>query len=241
MDSDDSQSTQRAPEEIPPAALLQLPSDWFNFLEDGDDVVAARRRYESLLDRIFPQLEPHAREQGIETMLGWRETIWNAGLLTHGILTAPPVDGSGPVLWQIVITLVKVPAIRVDVDAGALLSQFWDRGIENSAHIEKFETRLGFGAGFVAQTPVPAEVKPQRSPYAMGGTAGALSSPHEGGWSILVMGMSFDADQAAQLGWLVGQIAGHSTLEAQGEESTASPQPGVAAVSSQTTKIVRAS
>jgi hypothetical protein len=215
MDSADSaaaESADRAPEEIPPAALLQLPSDWFNILEDQDDVAAARRRYEDVLARHLPQMDPRAREQGVEVLLAWRETIWNAGMLTHGIIAAPPSDDSGPVLWQVFVTLVKVPALSADVDPGALLARFLSDGFKNALHVENFETALGLGAGFVAQTPVPPDLKPPQSPYAMSGSAAAISCPQGGGWSILVIGVSFDPDHAAQIGWLVGQIAGHSTL-----------------------------
>jgi hypothetical protein len=221
-----------APEEIPPAALLQLPADWFNILEDQDDAVAARRRYESVLERYFPQMEPRARQEGVEALLAWRETIWNAGLLTHGIIAVPAGDDGGPVLWQILITLVKVPPLSADLNPGALLARFLNEGVKDALHVEHFETALGFGAGFVAQTPVPPHLKPPQSPYDKGGTTAAISCPQGGGWSILVMGISYDPDQAAQLGWLVGQIAGHSTIEPQ-EANAEPPQPGAATVPTQ--------
>jgi hypothetical protein len=225
MDSATAQPEGPAPGETPPAALLELPADWFNILEDQDDIVAARRRYESVLQRIFPTMEPQAREQGVEALLAWRETIWNAGFLTHGIMTAPPTDDSGPLLWQILITLVKLPDLHQEINPGAMLARLMNQKAEDALHVEHFETRLGFGAGLVSLTPLAPRLRQPQNPYTMSGSAAAISCPRGGGWSILVMGISYDPDQAAQLGWLVGQIAGHSTLEEQEEPPELPEQP----------------
>ncbi|MGP4113531.1 hypothetical protein ACTWP5_21800 [Streptomyces sp. 4N509B] len=210
---------ERTPDEIPPAALLQLPSDWFNFLQEPTDDEASRRHFATFIERLFPEMEPKARGEAIEGLMAWRDQLWASGLLAHGMVVAPPSDEGGAVFWQIMVTLVKVPELSEDIDPGALLSRFFEQGIEGDAFVEQFETALGLGAGYVAQTPVPAEHRAPGSPMTHGGTAAAISCPRGGGWSILVMGASQDPTQCAQLGWLVGQIAGHSTLQEVGENA----------------------
>lgn len=228
MHSPEEAGAAQVPDEIPPAALLQLPADWFNVLEDGDNVPAAQRRYESMVERVFPALEPEHKAKAVECLLAWREMIWSAGLLTHGFVVVPANAESGPILWQILVTLVKVPPVSMELDISTVLAEMMESNFAHATSVGTFPTALGLGAGFIARTPVPQEMRFPGSTYTESGSAAAIACSQGGGWGILVMGVSHDPDQAEEVAYLVGQVAGHSTLEPQDDTGgQASDRPEV--------------
>lgn len=196
----------------PPAAMLQLPTDWLNLLEDADDAAAARRRYERLVQQVFPGMEPQMQSHAVNAMVEWREMVWGSGILAFGIVAVPADGERTEALWQVLVRLVHLPSISPELNPGTALSHLMKGTYEHAFHVEAFETEMGPGAGFVAKLPMTFTTDSAEEPgkEMMLGASAAIACPPGGGWSILVAGVSRDPEQAEELGFLVGQIAGHS-------------------------------
>lgn len=207
-----------AGEEKAPAAMLQLPADWIDLLEDRENVSAALRRYQSLIQRIFPTMEEEARRQAVDALAAWRKTLWEDGWMAHGIIAVPATEEKSDVLWNIMVRLVKVPAFNREVNIGEVLTRLMKQDAENVLHVESFTTNMGLGAGMVATPEVPGSTpkEGQDKPPSFGAGA-AISCAPGGGWGILAIGNAQDPTQAGEVAWLVSQIAAHSRLATEEE------------------------
>ncbi|RBM19066.1 hypothetical protein [Streptomyces sp. PT12] len=199
-----------------PPALLYLPNDWFDFLSEGPDAEAARRRYEDLMPRAFPHMPPEGHREILDGLMLWRDALWSNGFLTHGIICVPPDDGRAAALWQIMVTTMRLPRVNPDIDTTALLTRMIPRSdIGYVTHVESYGTEMGLGLGVIGRTTLtpPGAPLPEGATEApKGGMAAALSFAPGAEYGLLVTGVCMDPEQDEMLAMLIALIAGKSTL-----------------------------
>ncbi|MDT0343097.1 hypothetical protein [Streptomyces litchfieldiae] len=227
--------TQRAGEEDEavfgggPPAWLYLPTDWFNFLEDGDDPAAAARRYAELMARLFPNMPPQGHQEIVDGLMLWRERLWSNGFLAHGIITVPDSEEYPAAMWQVLVTTMKLPATHPELDPTALLRRLIPQSeLSFTTHVETYETEMGLGIGVIGRPPMTlpggAEV-----PGTAGkevpkvGMAAALSFAPGAEYGILAVGVSVNPEQDQLLAMLIALIAGKSKLVTEEPEDTPAP------------------
>ncbi|SOD67140.1 hypothetical protein SAMN06297387_1294 [Streptomyces zhaozhouensis] len=200
-----------------PPAQLYLPTDWLNFLEDGDDQGAARRRYERLLTEIFPHMPAAGHREIVEGLMLWRDRLWTEGFLAHGVICVPAEGEDRAALWQILVAAMKLPATSGELDTSTLMQRMAGGSeLDHLTHVEKYQTEMGLGLGMIGRPPltlpgggtVPGDGgEPRRC-----GMASALSYAPGAEFGILAVGVSLDPEQDRQLAMMVALIAGRSRL-----------------------------
>jgi hypothetical protein len=200
-----------------PPAWLCVPNDWFNFLEDGPDTDAARRRYQDLVRKVFPKVPPEGQREIVEALMGWRDRLWSAGFLAHGLISVPADGENSQVNWQILVTTMRLPRIHPAMNPMAVLGRMIGQPEQSYAsYVESFETAMGLGMGLIGRPPVPhpgnATASGDGPELPRCGMAAALSCAPGAEYGIAVAGVSLDPEHDKELGMLVAMIAGRSTL-----------------------------
>ncbi|MDT0270149.1 hypothetical protein RM844_28145 [Streptomyces sp. DSM 44915] len=217
-----------------PPARLYLPNDWLNFLVDGDDQVAARRRYEQLMTQIFPNMPLDGHREIVDGLMLWREQLWTGGFLAHGVITVPARDGDRAAFWQILVAVMKLPATTAELDTSALMERMvGGSGMDYLTHVEKYQTDMGLGLGLIGRPPLTVPggevVRDSDGDPRRCGMAAALSYAPGAEFGIMAAGVSLVPEQDRQLATMVALIAGKSTLvtgdEGGGQENAAAPVP----------------
>ncbi|MGP4113868.1 hypothetical protein ACTWP5_23530 [Streptomyces sp. 4N509B] len=202
-----------------PPARLYVPSDWFDFLSDGEDVDAARRRYETLIGRVFPSATADQRQEIIKGLMLWREQMWSKGMLSHGIVNVPANGTEPPIFWNVFAIAMKLPAASPELNSTSLLSQLIGHSdLSFARHVETFPTDMGVGLGLFGRQATPqlgtASASPQDDDVnrQQHGIAAALSYTPGAEYGLAVVGVSMDPEQDQDVGRLVALIAGRSTF-----------------------------
>jgi hypothetical protein len=200
-----------------PPARLYLPTDWFNFLADGPDADAARRRYEGLMPKVYPTMPSEGHREIVEGLMRWRDLLWLNGFLVHGLISVPPDDEHSQVCWQILVATMKLPRTHPELHPTTLLERMIGQSeLSYATHVENFETEMGLGVGVIGRPPLSlprnAALTRDGREHSTCGMAAALSCAPEAEYGICVVGVSVDPDQDRQLAMLVALIAGKSTL-----------------------------
>jgi hypothetical protein len=201
-----------------PPARLWLPSDWFNFLADGPDADAARRRYEGLMQKVFPNMPREGHREIAQGLMRWRERLWSQGFLVHGVICVPEEDdhSKAKAFWQVVVATMKLPRTNPELNPVALLERVIGQSeLSYATHVETFETELGLGMGVIGRPPLRlpdnAATRGDRE-LPKYGMAAAVSCAPGAEYGLSVVGVSLDPEQDRQLAMLVALIAGKSTL-----------------------------
>jgi hypothetical protein len=214
---------------------LALPGEVLDLLA-SPDAASARQHFETTVADLFPGLGPHHRELMVTGLLGWREKALSQGELMHGFVSLPPGSSQGDVTfdsavsWQVLAGVVEVPRTG-DVDPGEIVSRYLGQQLDpDSAYVESFPTRMGWGAGLLTTLPLglPAEV--QQSLVDRGfplrlGVALAVAAPVDSPYGLLVIGLCLDGETTVDLGSLVAYIAGQSVIDASPVREESAWQP----------------
>ncbi|UED85111.1 hypothetical protein [Streptomyces profundus] len=214
----------------PPAALY-LPTDWLNFLADGDDRDAARRRYERLIPQIYPNMPLEGHQEIVDGLMLWRDGLWTDGFLAHGIISVPARGKEKGAFWQILVAAMKLPSASAELDTTTLLQRMvGSSDLDHLTHVEKYQTEMGLGLGLIGRPPITlpggdtvpdVNGEPRRT-----GMATALSYAPGAEFGIIAIGSCLDPEQDTQLAMLVALIAGRSKLitgEEEAGQETAAP------------------
>ncbi|WP_062209212.1 hypothetical protein [Streptomyces sp. NBRC 109706] len=229
----------QAPEEhifgAGPPAQLYLPTDWLNFLEDGDNRDAARRRYEQLMGRLYPNMPAEGHREIVDGLMLWRDSLWTGGFLAHGIISVPADGGEKAAFWQILVAAMKLPPTNAELDTSALLQRMVGSSeLDYLTHVEQYQTEMGLGLGLIGRPPITlpggdiargSDGEPRRT-----GMAAALSYAPGAEFGIIAIGSCLEPEQDRQLAMMVALIAGKSKLitgeEEAGQENAAVPSAG---------------
>jgi hypothetical protein len=202
-----------------PPARLYVPADWFDFLSDGADADAAQRRYDSLIERVFPSSPPHVRRHIVNGLLLWREHLWSKGLLSHGIVNVPADRDEPPIFWQVFVIAMRLPPTSPELNTGALLTQLIEQSdLSFATHVETYRTDMGVGLGLFGRQPMRAPGGAANlshngdAQFLKNGVAAALSYTPGAEYGLAVVGVSMDPEQDEDIGRLVALIAGRSTF-----------------------------
>ncbi|WP_159000988.1 hypothetical protein [Streptomyces sp. SBT349] len=198
-----------------PPALLYLPNDWFDFLADGADPEAARRRYADVIPRLFPNMPGEGHTEIVDGLMLWRDRLWSNGFLTHGVISVPPDDGRAAALWQILVTTMRLPKVNPEIDTTALLKRMIPQSeLAFVSHVESYETEMGLGLGVIGRTSLtpPGGLPEDVAEAPQGGMAAALAFAPGAEYGLLVTGISLDPEQDEMLAMLIALIAGKSKL-----------------------------
>lgn len=187
---------------------LQFPADWLEIkgTVDLDDIRAH-------LEKSFTLDGGPAPVEAIDQMMAgvqlWRGQWDRLGVTVHGIL-AGEVEGTQH-NWNIIgfpWDLSASPGTDRTDAIRALLGQDFDL---DEVFSEGFDTELGTGFGVVATMRVTELKGPDGEPAPLlpppMGLAVAITTPTRGGPSFTYVGVSQDAEQAAQVAVLVGEMA----------------------------------
>lgn len=201
----------------PPAGVVDLclPADWCDLVL-GDDA-GARARFAGLAQQVWPGAPEDVRASVTDALVAWRARLVAAGAVSHGVVGAV-APGGEPAVWHVISSVVELPR-SPELDLTAVLAELLPARIQDVLHVERFETDLGLGVGFVATPEVlpPPGTDPGAGPAAGGrtvrtGLAGALACAPGAGHGLLVTGACLAAGQVAELAALVAMIAGRSRL-----------------------------
>jgi hypothetical protein len=217
-----------------PPAWLYLPTDWFNFLEDGADADAAGRRYAELMAKVFPNMPPAGHQEIIHGLMLWRDRLWSSGFLAHGIISVPPSKEYPSAMWQVLVTTMKLPPANPELDPTALLQRLVPQSdLSHATHVETYDTEMGLGIGVMSRPPLTLPGLNEGSGGADGtpptcGMAAALSFTPGAEYGILAVGVSVNPEQDRMLAMLIALIAGKSTLVTAetGDKKAAPASPG---------------
>jgi hypothetical protein len=193
---------------------LCVPHDWFDLLADGADREAARSRCAEIVRRTYPTASEDRRNEFVNALMAWHETLLGSGVLVYGIVSAPmPDDPATAANWQVFAGVVDVPAASTEVDLGALLAQAYGARAEGPTYQESFTTDMGIGLGFITQPVIRVAGDQDALSQAQIGLVGALSCPPGGERGLLVLGISLTPEHVWELAGLVAAIAGRSVFE----------------------------
>ncbi|MGY2082761.1 hypothetical protein [Blastococcus sp. SYSU DS0539] len=198
---------------------LCLPRDWTELLLPDDE--EARDHIDRLLRGTWPGGPAEVWTGGTRALMDWRAAMLDAGVVSHGVVSAPR-DRGAAAMWHVQSSVVPLPPVA-DVDVSAVVAELvrarWGAGPH---HVEAFETDMGLGAGVVAERTVlpPARLGdlvgggPEIvAPPGPVGVAVALACAPRGTHALLVVGVSLDPAQVWELAGLVAIIAGRSRLQ----------------------------
>jgi hypothetical protein len=196
---------------------LHLPADWCDLIL-GDDA-DADARFTQLARRTWPSGSEQLWAAAAGALRAWRERLVAGGAVSHGVVSAMRPDGTAA-NWHILTSVVVLPS-TLDIDLSALMVRLVQARFDDLRHVEQFETDLGLGVGLIAE---PTVFPPPGLPGLVGapvgagqqavrmGMAAALACAPGAEQGLLVVGVTLEAGQVAELAALVALIAGRSRL-----------------------------
>ncbi|WP_261719168.1 hypothetical protein [Streptomyces sp. FZ201] len=207
---------------------LQVPTDWFDLLEDGENDEAAHERISDLANQVYAHKDENVRSSIIRTLMAARRLFLDDGMISYGLVALPDSE-DGPVTWHICAGVVEAPRCASDINAGEALARYFGEQLEDKqVYLESFPTAMGPGFGLVSQPGIrsngqvdifpalPTTDAPPAQYAARIGMAAALSCPASGGPALLVVGSCLDPEQVVSMASLVAVICGKATVQPYG-------------------------
>jgi hypothetical protein len=197
---------------------LCLPSDWSDLLLPDD--VEALLSFAALVRQAWPHGPAEVWEGCCDLLMEWRRTLSARGAISHGLVEDVRPDGT-PVRWQVITSVVPLPALSPDVDVCALLAELVRAKVPDVRHVETYGTDMGLGVGLIAEQdvlpPAGLERLAARGPVVTEATvrvglAAALACEPGATVGLLVVGVCLAPEQVWELAGLVGIMAGRSRV-----------------------------
>lgn len=194
---------------------LFLPTDLVDLAQPGDED-AARGSYEDLARQVFPTMEPAARGQLVDALMGWRTLLADRGVVLHGLVSVPADGDVAAANWHLLAGVVDVPEAG-ELDAGVVCERYLRQKVDpDRVYTESFATDMGWGVGVITEVDVvpPPELLPLFSVPPRVGLAAALAAPPDSELGLLVLGFAFELEHHLEMAGVVAAIAGRSRLAA---------------------------